>query len=178
MGGYCYINNAAIAARYAESLGMGPVAVLDVDYHHGNGTQDIFYSDPSIFFASVHANPQTDFQFYWGYSDEQGAGEGTGANLNIPLPHGTTWPVYRAAAEQALAACTNWGARLLVLSFGADTFVDDPISNFALETGDFARLGELIASAALPTVIVMEGGYAVGDLANNVEQLLSGFGAG
>ncbi len=177
MGGYCYINNAAVAARYADSLGLGPVAVLDVDYHHGNGTQDIFYDDPSIFFASVHADPRTDFPFYWGYADERGAGEGTGTNMNIPLPQGTNWPGYRAAVDRALAACTDWGARLLVLSFGADTFVDDPISNFALEAEDFDRLGALIASADLPTVVVMEGGYAVGELAENVERFLSGVGA-
>lgn len=177
MGGYCYLNNAAIAARYAELLGFGPVAILDVDYHHGNGTQDIFYHDPSVFYASVHADPKTDFPFYWGHADELGAGEATGTTLNIPLPQGTDWPTFRTAVEQALAACRGWGARLLVLSFGADTFVGDPISHFALEAEDFTRLGALISNAALPTIIIMEGGYAVGDLGRNVNRLLSGFEA-
>lgn len=178
MGGYCYINNAAVAARYADALGRGPVAILDVDYHHGNGSQDIYYDDPTIFFASVHADPRTDFPFYWGHADECGAGAATGTNLNIPLPRGTTWLTYRVAVEQALAACGDWGARFLVLSFGADTFAGDPISGFALQMEDFTRLGTLIAAAALPTVIIMEGGYAIGDLAANVDRFLSGFDAG
>src|SRR3546814_5100877 len=85
MGGYCYLNNAAIAAREAHSRGLGPVAILDIDYHHGNGTQDIFYADPGVFFASIHADPRTDYPFYWGHADERGAGAGEGATHNPPL---------------------------------------------------------------------------------------------
>ena len=91
MGGYCYLNNAAIAARQAHKAGLGPVAILDIDYHHGNGTQDIFYDDPEIFFASIHADPVSDYPFYWGHQDETGEGDGIGANCNIPLPRGTDY---------------------------------------------------------------------------------------
>jgi acetoin utilization deacetylase AcuC-like enzyme len=175
MGGYCYLNNAAIAAQRAAALGLGPVAVLDVDYHHGNGTQDIFYEHGDIFFASIHADPRTDYPFYWGHADETGEGEGAGSTLNLPLPRGTDWPAYRAALDSALAAITGWGAKLLVLSFGADTFVGDPISSFALQTGDFTAMGRAIAGAGLPVLVVMEGGYAVGDLGGNVAALVEGF---
>ncbi|ALE18083.1 Deacetylase, including histone deacetylase and acetoin utilization protein [Altererythrobacter epoxidivorans] len=174
MGGYCYLNNAAIAARAAGDRGMGRVAILDVDYHHGNGTQDIFYASPDVFFASIHADPVTDYPFYWGHADERGEGEGEGSTLNLPLPRGTDWTAYAQALDAALGAIGEWGADMLVLSFGADTFAGDPISSFALQTDDFARMGERIAQAGLPTVIVMEGGYAVDDLGTNVATFLDG----
>jgi acetoin utilization deacetylase AcuC-like enzyme len=176
MGGYCYLNNAAIAARRAEALGLGPVAVLDVDYHHGNGTQDIFLRDPSVLYASIHADPATDYPFYWGYADERGEGDGAGRTLNLPLPRGASWPDYAPALRTALEALSHWGAAMLVVSFGADTFAGDPISHFRLEQGDFVRLGEAIAGLDLPTLVVMEGGYAVADLGLNVRAFLSGFG--
>lgn len=177
LGGYCYLNNAAIVARDAQAKGLGPVAVLDVDYHHGNGTQDIFYADGEVFFASIHADPKTDYPFFWGHADEKGEGPGLGSNLNIPLPRGTKWPEYSTALDQALAEITNWGAKMLVVSFGADTFAGDPISSFALETNDFARMAGRINAADLPTLIVMEGGYAVDQLGANVASFLSGFEA-
>lgn len=175
LGGYCYLNNAAIAARRAEALGLGPVAVLDVDYHHGNGTQDIFLHDPGVFFASIHADPATDYPFYWGHADERGEGAGRGATLNQPLPRGTGWRDYAPALRTVLDAIERWGARMLVVSFGADTFARDPISYFLLEHDDFARLGAAIAERGLPTVVVMEGGYAVADLGANVAAFQSGF---
>lgn len=177
LGGYCYLNNAAIAAMQAHNQGMGPVAVLDVDYHHGNGTQDIFYENAEIFFASIHADPSMDYPFYWGHADETGAGAGTGATLNLPLPRGTGWPVYQAALETAGQAVRAHGSKLLILSFGADTFEGDPISHFKLTREDFTRMGETIASWQLPTLIVMEGGYAVDDLGRNVAAFLSAFRA-
>jgi len=175
LGGYCYLNNAAIAARRADALGLGPVAVLDVDYHHGNGTQDIFLRDPTIFYASIHADPATDYPFYWGYSDERGEGEGTGSTLNLPLPRGTVWTDYSPTLNAALEAIIQWGAKMLVVSFGADTFARDPISHFLLERDDFARLGATIAERGLPTLVVMEGGYAVAELGSNVASFLSAF---
>ncbi|WP_459789671.1 histone deacetylase family protein [Alteriqipengyuania sp. 357] len=174
MGGYCYLNNAAIAARQASSLGLGPVAVLDVDYHHGNGTQDIFWQDGSVFFASIHADPATDYPFYWGHADECGEGEGEGSTLNLPLPRGTGWATYRDALSQASEAIANWGAKFLVVSFGADTFEGDPISAFKLSSADFPALGRQIAAIGLPTLVVMEGGYAVDDLGRNVTAFLDG----
>jgi acetoin utilization deacetylase AcuC-like enzyme len=176
MGGYCYLNNAAIAARQAQAWGMGPVAVLDVDYHHGNGTQDIFYEDGEVFFASIHADPRTDYPFYWGHADERGEGAGLGTTLNLPLPQGTGWSAYSEALAQAAEAITGWGARMLLLSFGADTFEGDPISHFRLGREDFGRLGAGVAAIGLPTLVVMEGGYAVADLGRNVEAFIGGFG--
>ena len=175
MGGYCYLNNAAIAARAAQARGLGPVAILDVDYHHGNGTQDIFYDDGGVFFASIHADPRTDYPFYWGHADERGEGAGAGATLNLPLPRGTDGAAYRPALDAALAAISDWGAKLLVVSFGADTHSSDPISSFALERADYGDMAGAIAALDLPTLIVMEGGYAVGDLGRNVAAFLSGF---
>ena len=173
-GGYCYLNNAAIAARAAADAGRR-VAILDVDYHHGNGTQDIFYDDADVLFVSIHADPATDFPYYWGHADETGAGAGHGATRNIVLPRGTDWAGYAPALDAALATIAGHGADLLILSFGADTYVGDPIAGFALDTPDFAAMGRRIAAAGLPTVIVMEGGYAVDALGANVAALLSGF---
>ena len=175
LGGYCFINNAAVAAQAASDGGLGPVAVLDVDYHHGNGTQDIFYERGDVFFASIHADPVTDYPFFWGHADEGGEGEGEGATLNLPLPRGTDWPAYERALDQALAAIQSWGAKLLVISFGADTFAGDPISSFALQNADFSRMAARIHAAGLPALIVMEGGYAVGELGENVAAFLGGF---
>jgi acetoin utilization deacetylase AcuC-like enzyme len=175
MGGYCYLNSAAIAARQAEAMGLGPVALLDIDYHHGNGSQDIFLNDPAVFFASIHADPVTDYPFYWGHADERGEGEGAGTTLNIPLPRGTTWNEYSPALRTALDAVADWGAAMLVVSFGADTYSGDPISYFDLQQEDFGRLAAAIAGLRLPTLIVLEGGYEVDALGANVATFLSSF---
>ncbi|WEK44462.1 MAG: histone deacetylase family protein [Candidatus Sphingomonas colombiensis] len=174
-GGYCHLNVAAIAAQAARSTGMAKVAILDIDYHHGNGTQDIFWERGDVFYASVHADPASDYPFYWGHADETGEGDGAGATLNLPLPHGTRADAFRRAQGQALEAIARFGAELLVVSFGADTWEGDPISHFALTTGDYALLARDIASTALPSIIVMEGGYAVDALGANVTSFLSGF---
>lgn len=173
-GGYCYLNNAAIAARAAAARGMGPVTVLDVDYHHGNGTQDIFYEDGEVFFASIHADPAMDYPYYWGHADERGAGAGEGANLNLPLARGTAWAQYEHALGTALESVSRFGAKTLIVSYGADTFECDPISHFRLTTEDMHRIGTRIATLGLPTVTVMEGGYDVAALGRNVAAFLSG----
>lgn len=177
-GGYCYLNNAAIAARAALAQGCGPVAVLDVDYHHGNGTQDIFYEDGEVFFASIHADPRTDFPYFWGHADERGAGAGEGATFNQPLPRGTGWAGYEGALGKALEAVAAFGARTLIVSYGADTYAEDPISHFALTTQDMQRIGNHIATTGLPTVTVMEGGYNVAALGENVAAFLAGLEGG
>jgi acetoin utilization deacetylase AcuC-like enzyme len=174
-GGYCHLNTAAIAAQAARDAGVAKVAILDIDYHHGNGTQDIFWTRGDVLYASVHADPATDYPFYWGHADEIGEGEGEGATLNRPLPHGTRRDAFRAAQGALLNAIARFGAGLLVVSFGADTWEGDPISHFALTTPDYAVLARDIASLGLPTVIAMEGGYAVGALGANVASFLSGF---
>ena len=173
-GGYCYLNAAAIAAREAQRRGMGKIAVLDVDYHHGNGTQDIFYEDGSVFFASIHADPQTDYPFFWGHADETGEGGGIGTTRNFPLARGTDWSGYEPALDAAIAAITQWGAQGLVVSYGADIFAGDPISFFKLTTSDMQSIGAKIGAMDLPTLTVMEGGYAVEALGANVAAFLEG----
>ena len=173
-GGYCYLNNAAIAARRADRSGRR-VAILDIDYHHGNGTQDIFYDDPDVLFVSIHADPATDYPFFWGHGDERGEGAGQGKTLNLPLPRGTDTAEYGKALDLALGAVRDHQADFIVLSFGADTFEEDPISYFKLRRDDYGAIGERIASAGLPVLIVMEGGYAIDALGRNVTALLSGF---
>jgi acetoin utilization deacetylase AcuC-like enzyme len=174
-GGYCHLNVAAIAAQAARDAGRQRVAILDIDYHHGNGTQDIFWTRGDVFYGSLHADPATDYPFYWGHADEVGEGEGRGATLNLPLPQGTMIDAFRSAQARALRAIADFGAELLVVSFGADTYIGDPISAFRIATPDYAILAADIAAAGLPTVIVMEGGYAVDALGQNVASLLSGF---
>ena len=174
-GGYCHINAAAVAAQAARNAGRARVAILDIDYHHGNGTQDIFWSRGNVFYASIHADPATDYPFYWGHADETGGGEGAGATLNLPLAQGTRIDAFRRAQEQALAAIARFDPALLVVSFGADTWEGDPISHFALATDDYAVLARDIAAAGWPTAIVMEGGYAVEALGRNVASFLGGF---
>lgn len=174
-GGYCYLNNAAIAAQAALDAGRGSVAILDIDFHHGNGTQDIFLELPDVFFCSVHADPVLDYPFFWGHADEVGIGDGVGATLNLPLPRGTAFAAYLQALDQALEAISRFNPRLLILSFGADTFEGDPIAWFALLEDDYPRLAARIASVDLPTLIVMEGGYSGEALGNIVAGFLGEF---
>lgn len=174
LGGYCYLNNAAIAAQAAVDAGRR-VAILDIDYHHGNGTQDIFLEREDVLFVSIHADPATDYPFFWGHGDETGVGAGKGKTLNLPLPRGTGCGAYLDALRNGLSAVRAHGADLLVLSFGADTYEGDPISHFKLKTQDYTAIAEEIAAIGLPTLIVMEGGYAVDALGRNVSALLSGF---
>ncbi|HET9337077.1 MAG TPA: histone deacetylase family protein [Sphingomicrobium sp.] len=173
-GGYCYLNNAAIAAEHGRRSGRR-VAILDIDYHHGNGTQDIFYQDPDLLFVSIHADPSTDYPFFWGHADEAGEGSGAGKTLNLPLPRGTDLGGYSGALRTALDAIGAHRPDLLVLSFGADTFEDDPISYFRLRQDDYREIGRQIAATGLPVLIVMEGGYAIDALGDNVTALISGF---
>ncbi|MEO5578361.1 MAG: histone deacetylase family protein [Sphingomicrobium sp.] len=174
-GGYSYLNYAAIAAEAALAAGRKRIAILDVDYHHGNGTQDIFYARSDVAYASIHANPVMDYPYYWGHADETGIGDGDCANLNLPLPRGTDWTAYRPAIDQAIEWIGRFQPELLIVSFGADTYAGDPISHFALETGDYCPMGRAIAALGLPTLIVMEGGYAVDALGANVAAFLDGF---
>ncbi|NBW50704.1 MAG: histone deacetylase family protein [Betaproteobacteria bacterium] len=174
-GGYCFLNNAALAAQHLRNAGMKKVAVLDVDYHHGNGTQAIFYDRPDVYFASIHGDPRTEYPFYLGHADETGSGAGLGANLNLPLPRGTDYATWAQALETALAGIARFGADALVVSLGMDTFEGDPISGFKLKTDDYLRIGERLAKAGLPTVFIFEGGYAVEEVGVNAVNVLQGF---
>jgi acetoin utilization deacetylase AcuC-like enzyme len=175
VGGYCYLNTAAIAAEAAIAAGRKRVAILDVDYHHGNGTQDIFWARGDVLFVSIHADPATDYPFYWGHADEIGEGEGEGATLNLPLPRGTSLAAFDGVLTAALERIGRYAPDLLICSYGADTYAGDPISHFAIETADYAAIAGRIAALGLPTLIVMEGGYAVDALGANVAAFLSAF---
>jgi acetoin utilization deacetylase AcuC-like enzyme len=175
MGGYCYLNNAAIAAQALRDQGAARVAVLDVDYHHGNGTQSIFYDRADVFFASLHGDPRQEYPYFAGHADERGAGAGLGCNLNLPLPHGTTWSAYAPALEAACQAIEAFRPDALVVSLGLDTFELDPISRFKLTTDDYLRLGRRIDGLQRPTLFVFEGGYAVDAVGVNAVNVLQGF---
>lgn len=174
-GGYCFLNNAAIAAQYLRDHGNERVAILDVDFHHGNGTQEIFYARSDVLYCSIHGDPLDAFPYFAGYADEIGSGEGTGYNLNLPLPRGTDFRVWRAALETALARIVKFAPGALVVSLGVDTFENDPISFFKLKTDDFARYGRLISALGLPTLFVLEGGYAVAEIGVNAVNVLQEF---
>ena len=174
-GGYCYLNNAALAAQYLRDHGCARVAVLDVDYHHGNGTQEIFWERDDVLFVSLHATPESEYPYFLGYADERGAGRGEGHTLNLPLPLGTRWSEYRAALAVALEAIGRYAPGALVVSLGVDTFERDPISGFKLAGPDYAQLGACLASARLPTVLVQEGGYAIAEIGANVARVLGAF---
>lgn len=176
MGGYCYANNAAIAAESFIRQGAKRVAVLDIDYHHGNGTQSIFYNRNDVLFASIHGDPDYDYPHYLGFADEEGEGEGLGFNLNLPLPlHTTDWSVYEPVLAQALTRIADYKPEALVISLGMDTFADDPISYFKLMRNDYQNIGWMIGLLNIPTLFVFEGGYAVDDLGHNTVAVLDGF---
>ena len=171
-GGYSYLNHAAICAEAALRAERRQIAILDVDYHHGNGTQDIFADRNDVFFASIHADPSTDYPFFWGHADESGANI-----LDLPLPRGTDWGGYAPALDQAIDWLAKSEPQLLIVSYGADTHENDPISHFKLRTSDYAPMARKIASMGLPTLIVMEGGYSIEALGANVAEFLGGFEA-
>ena len=176
-GGYCFLNNAAIAAQYCRDQGITKVAVLDVDFHHGNGTQDIFNDRDDVFFASIHGDPLDNFPYFWGHASEQGIDAGEGFNLNLPLPNGTTFKAWREALKTCLAEIDQFAAEVLIVSLGVDTFEDDPISSFKLKTSDYLVMGADIADLGLPTLFVMEGGYNVEELGVNMVNVLQGYEA-
>jgi acetoin utilization deacetylase AcuC-like enzyme len=175
MGGYCFLNNAAVAAQSMRNAGADRVAILDVDYHHGNGTQSIFYGRADVLCVSLHGDPLTEYPFFLGHADETGQGEGEGFNLNLPLSAGCVASRWFEALEQACRRIGHYRANALVISLGLDTFAEDPISKFALQSGDFSRLGRRLGAMGLPTVFVLEGGYAAAALGTNAVNVIEGF---
>ena len=178
MGGYCFINHAAVCAQAQRAGGAQRVAVLDVDYHHGNGTQAIFYERADVLFVSIHGDPRTEYPFYLGHADETGAGAGQGCNLNLPLAAGASVATWFDALDTACARVAAHRPDALVVSLGLDTFAGDPISRFQLQTGDFRRLGRRLQQLGLPTAFILEGGYAAAELGQNAAQVLQGFEEG
>lgn len=174
-GGYCFLNNAALAAQALRDGGAKRVAVLDVDYHHGNGTQSLFYNRSDVLTVSIHGDPHTEYPFYLGHADERGEGDGFGYNLNLPLPAGTGFAAWHTALGEALRRVKDFGADALVVALGVDTYEGDPISRFRLASDDYFQLGRDLAGAGLPTVFTLEGGYAVAAMGVNVVNVLEGF---
>ena len=174
-GGGCFLNNAALAAQHLLDDGASRVAIIDLDYHHGNGTQSIFYHRDDVLFISLHADPRHDYPFYLGHADERGTGAGVGCNLNLPLPAGTTAAAWFTALETACIRLASFAPDALVVSLGADTFAGDPQSRFALHSADYLRMGERLAWLGKPTVFIFEGGLAVPELGLNVVNVLEGF---
>lgn len=177
-GGFCFFNNAAVAAQRALDGGATRVATLDVDYHHGNGTQSIFYDRGDVLCVSLHANPSFEYPYFYGFADETGDGAGRDCNYNLPLAVGTQWREYEAALTLALARIRDYSPDVLVVSLGVDTFEHDPLSRFKLASADFSRIGAGIAGLGLPTLFVMEGGYAIDELGSNTVNALIGFEGG
>ena len=173
-GGFCYLNNAAIAAQVLVDGGAKP-AILDVDVHAGNGTQSILYERDDVFFCSVHGDPRGLYPWYAGYPDETGAGRGLGCNLNLPLAAGTENPGYVAAIETGLDAIRKFGASVLIISLGFDAHAGDPTANLAVTAEGFRAIGARIGSFGLPTLLVQEGGYIVEKLGDNLTAFLDGF---
>jgi acetoin utilization deacetylase AcuC-like enzyme len=166
-GGYCYFNNAALAGQ--KLARRGRVAILDVDYHHGNGTQEIFYHSDEVLFLSIHADPDVEYPYFSGYANELGAGAGAGYNRNYPLPlHRTDWTVYRPALEEALHQVVAQDCWCIVVSFGLDAAATDALGKFKLTPDDFEQMGQMIAGVGLPVLAVQEGGYSEGKALGDV----------
>ncbi|SMY09181.1 histone deacetylase family protein [Flavimaricola marinus] len=173
-GGFCFLNNAGIAAERLRAGGLRP-AILDIDLHHGNGTQGIFYERSDVLTVSIHADPARFYPFFWGHAHERGAGAGLGSNLNLPLVRGTNDDDYLATLDTALARVRAFGADAVVIALGLDAYIDDPFKGLAITTPGFARIGAAIGGLGLPTLFVQEGRYLCDALGDNLTSLLSGF---
>jgi acetoin utilization deacetylase AcuC-like enzyme len=173
-GGYCFFNNAAVAAQWLTDRGAR-VAILDVDYHHGNGTQEIFYRRADVFTVSVHADPAWAYPHFLGYADERGEAAGDGSNLNLPLPLGTDWAAYEMALQTAMASVMNFAPDIVVVALGLDTFAEDPIAKFRLYKDDYLKLGGAMARLKKPVLFTFEGGYNLQALGTITSNALEGF---
>src|SRR5688572_23794847 len=171
--GYCFINNASVAANWLSS--KGKVALLDMDYHCGNGTQDIFYERDDVLTISIHADPNFEYPHFIGFADERGTGRGLGCHHNFPLPAGTDDAAYLVALERALVLIREFRPAFLVVSAGMDIYADDPLGTIKVTTEGIAEIGKRIAALELPTVIVMEGGYNNDALGRNIVGFLGEF---
>ncbi|SDG58918.1 Acetoin utilization deacetylase AcuC [Onishia taeanensis] len=173
-GGFCFLNNSALAATVLRER-HGRVAIVDVDLHHGNGTQDIFYARGDVWTGSVHADTDAFYPFFWGGADETGSGEGLGANVNLPLPLGSNGQVFLDALETLLARLDDFSPEAVVVALGLDAHKDDPLAGLALETEDFRSIGARLSKLSMPMVLVQEGGYPTAALGANLSAFLEGF---
>ncbi len=173
-GGFCYVNNSAVAAQHLRQH-HARVAILDVDLHHGNGTQGIFYDRADVLSVSLHADPARFYPFFWGHAHERGAGAGEGYNYNLPLERGSGDDIFLKALEQALDQIALFSPGALVIALGLDAFEGDPFGGLNVSTTGFRRIGKHISAANLPTVIVQEGGYLCDELGDNLTAFFEGF---
>src|SRR5690625_2583027 len=173
-GGFCFLNNAAIAAQHLRQA-HARLAILDIDVHHGNGTQAIFWRRRDVLTLSVHADPAHFYPFFWGHAHEQGEGEGKGYNLNFPLAIGSSDDALLQQVEAALTVLRSYAPGALVVALGLDAFEGDPLSGLKITTSGFRRIGAAIAAAGYPTLLVQEGGYLTPELGANLLSFLSGF---
>ncbi|MCL4261871.1 MAG: histone deacetylase family protein [Anaerolineae bacterium] len=176
-GGFCYLNNTAIASQWLVEKGQR-IAILDLDYHHGNGTQEIFYGRADVLTCSIHADPLHEYPFYWGFADEYGIGAGENHNFNFPLPLGSAEPAYMVTLDIALRRIRAFVPDCLVISFGADTLAGDPVGGFKLTVESYGRIAAQIAALDLPMVVIQEGGYLLSQLGNCIVSFLRGLEAG
>lgn len=174
-GGFCFVNNSAVAAqRFLSSSAR--VVILDIDLHHGNGTQGIFYQRADVLTISIHADPVRFYPFFWGHADERGEGPGLAYNLNLPLERKSGDAEFLAALDVAFRRIRAYAPDALVVALGLDAFEGDPFGGLSVSTPGFARIGEAIAGLGLPTAIVQEGGYLCDALSDNLTSFLTGFG--
>lgn len=173
-GGFCFINNSALAVSILRER-MERVAILDIDLHHGNGTQDIFYHRADAWTGSVHADPDQFYPFFWGGRDERGSGPGVGYNHNVPLPLGSRARAFLAGLEALMAGLQAFNPGAVVVALGLDTHKDDPLAGLALETSDFTEVGAHIGALAQPVVLIQEGGYPTDSLGPNLAAFMDGF---
>jgi acetoin utilization deacetylase AcuC-like enzyme len=174
-GGYCFFNNAALAAKYLLESNSSKIAIIDLDYHHGNGIQDIFYNSEKVYYASIHGDPSFEYPYFWGNAKEIGLGRGKGFNTNFPLPAGTTETIYLETLENLLTKINSFNPEYLIISLGTDTYKDDPIGTFNLEAESFAKIGKLVSEVNKTTLIIQEGGYNVNKIGECVCNFLKGF---
>lgn len=172
-GGFCFLNNSGIAAEWLLRKGLRP-AILDVDVHHGNGTQGMFYHRRDVLTVSMHADPDRFYPFFWGAAQERGEGEGLGYNLNLPLQRGTGDADYRAALAIALARIRAFGADVIVVALGLDAHEDDPFQGLKITTEGFTRIAADIVATGLRLLVVQEGGYLQPKLGTNLTAFLKG----
>ncbi|MBX3570547.1 MAG: histone deacetylase family protein [Rhizobiaceae bacterium] len=176
-GGFCFVNNSAVAAQRLRR-DAARVAILDVDLHHGNGTQGIFYARSDVLTVSLHADPVRFYPFFWGHADERGEGAGLGCNLNLPLPRKSGDKAFLDALDVAFRRIRAFAPEALVVALGLDAFEGDPFGGLSVSTPGFSRIGAAIAGLGLPAVIVQEGGYLCDALGDNLTSFLGGFEAG
>ncbi|WP_192034582.1 histone deacetylase family protein [Halomonas sp. YLGW01] len=176
-GGFCFLNNSALAATILRER-HARVAIVDVDLHHGNGTQDIFYARGDVWTGSLHADTDEFYPFFWGGADETGSGDGQGTNVNLPLPLGSDGTAFLEALETLLERLEAFRPEAVVVALGLDAHKDDPLAGLALETADFRRVGARLGRLCLPTVLIQEGGYPTEALGANLAAFLEGFQGG